>query len=295
MARSSACPPKSSLLVASFTMGRERSVRRIEGYGRKSESGAENYAPRLHSPPSASSAARPLFWMAPNAPAPGARGSCGRPTRSTSRSINRLVARKPSESLAVERSAETIKAAYDSLDMPITSHRLAHGTIASAIYLAFRGADYADVAHPTSAPINLTKAVELIRDELLFLDKSGCPSRVFYSGILAMAIIALAVDPDAKAFIKQIADKRGNKIDGKMDPAESVLHLALITELMEPGRVSSYQAELFSRALRGFDKWRNAKRKPARAHTKGVLTKIEPGPFVQEFRVCKRIQDRIDL
>lgn len=198
-------------------------------------------------------------------------------------------------SQTVERSAETIKAAYDALDMRMTSHRLAHGTIASAIYLAFRGADYADEAHPTRAPINLTKAVELIRDELLFLDECGCPSRVFYSGILAMAILALAVDPDAKAFIKQIADKRGNKIDGKMDPAESVLHLALITELMEPGRVASYQAELFSRALRGFDKWRNAKRKPARAYTKGMLTAVAPAPFVSEFRARKRIDGRLDL
>lgn len=198
-------------------------------------------------------------------------------------------------SQTVERSAETVKGAYEKLGMTMTSHRLAHGAIANAIYLAFRGSNYEDEDHPTSAPINLTEAIGLVRKELIALDALGCPSRIFYSGILAMAIIALAVDPDAKTFIAQIAEKRGNKIDGKMDPAESVLHLALVTELMEPGRAAAYQAELFSRALRGFDKWRNAKRKPERAITKGVLTAIDPAPFVAEFRKCKGIEGRIDL
>ncbi|WP_133162399.1 hypothetical protein [Hyphococcus luteus] len=195
----------------------------------------------------------------------------------------------------VERSADAVKGAYDAFDMKMTSHRLARGAIGSAIYLAFRGSVFEDDNHPTAAPINLREAVGLIKGELVFLDKLGCSSRTFYSGILAMAIIALAVDPDAKEFIERIAAKRGNKVDGMMDPAESVLHLALITELKEPGRGAAYQAELFSRALRGFDKWRNAKKMPARAYTKGVLTAIDPEPFVREFRAVKGIEDRIDL
>ncbi len=163
----------------------------------------------------------------------------------------------------VERSAETIQAAYQKFSMQITSHRLSHGAIGNAIYLAFRGSNYEDEAHPTSAPINLTEAVGLIRKELKLLDGFGCPSRVFYSGILAMAIIALAVDPDFEEFISQIAEKRGNKVDGKMDPAESVLHLALITELMEPGRAPHTNPNSFGRALRGFDKWQTPSANPS--------------------------------
>lgn len=198
-------------------------------------------------------------------------------------------------SQSVERSAQVVKGAYEDLGMTMSSHRLAHGTIANAIYLAFRGSVYEDDAHPTAAPINLPEAVALIKDELLFLDGLGCPSRIFYSGILAMAIIALATEPAAKELITRIAEKRGNKTDGKMDPAESVLHLALITELMEPGRVAAYQAELFARALRGFDKWRKARRRPTRALTKGVLTALDPAPFVREFRAVKGIEGRVDL
>ena len=195
----------------------------------------------------------------------------------------------------VERSAEAVKTAYQKLGMKMSSHRLSHGAIASALYLAFRGSYFEDEDHPTGAPINLYDAVALVKEELLFLDELGCSSRIFYSGILAMAIIALAVEPDAKDFIRRIAEKRGNKVDGKMDPAESVLHLALITELKEPGRVAAYQAELFSRSLRGFDKWRNANTKPARAYTKGVLTAIDPAQFVAEFRRVKEIENRVDL
>lgn len=195
----------------------------------------------------------------------------------------------------VERSADAVKKAYRSLSMEMTSHRLAHGAIASALYLAFRGSYFEDEDHPTEAPINLYEAVALVKEELLFLDGLGCSSRIFYSGILAMAIIALAVEPDAKDFVKRIAEKRGNKVDGKMDPAESVLHLALITELKEPGRLAAYQTELFSRSLRGFDKWRNSKKKPARAFTKGVLTSIDPAQLVAEFRRVKGIEDRVDL
>ncbi len=217
--------------------------------------------------------------------------------------VHQLMSLAQAESIAaayetsqlVERSADAVKGAYHDLGMEMSSHRLAHGAIGSAIYLAFRGSLFEDGAHPTGAPINLREAVGLIKEELLFLDRLGCSSRIFYSGILAMAIIALGVDPDAKDFIERIATKRGNKIDGKMDPSESVLHLALITELKEPGRVAAYQTELFSRALRGFDKWRNSGKKPSRAFTKGVLTAIDPKPYIREFRARKGIEDRIDL
>lgn len=195
----------------------------------------------------------------------------------------------------VERSADAIKGAYNAGDMAITSPLLAHGAIGTAIYLAFRGSVFEDQNHPSGAPINLREAVPLIKDELLFLDSLNCPTRVFYAGILAMAIVALALDPNAKEFIQKIAEKRGSMIDGKMDPVASVSHLALVTELMQPGRKADYQAELFSRSLRGFDKWRNAGKKPSRVNTKGVLTAIDPQPFIKEFRTKKDIVGRVDL
>lgn len=199
------------------------------------------------------------------------------------------------ESQRVEQSAKAIKGAYADLNMNIKSHRLRHGNIGLAIYLAFRGSLFEDENHLTGAPINLREAVALIKDELLFLDNLDIPTRVFYFGILAMAIVALAVDPNAKELIEKVSTKQGSKIKGKMDPVESILYLATIAEIKGPGHSTAYQKELYSRALHGFDKWRNANKKPARALTKGMITAVDPGPFVAEFRAAKGITDRIDL
>jgi hypothetical protein len=207
----------------------------------------------------------------------------------------RRVAEGYKSSQKIERSAAAIQAAYREHGLTIQSHRLTHGAIGNAIYLAFRGSVFEDSGHGTKAPINLVDAVGVLREEIAFLDELGCPSRVFFSGILAMSFIALAIDPKSADLVEKIALKRGNKKDGKMDPAEAVLHLALVTEVLEPGRGAAYQAELFARSLRGFDKWRSAKSRPSRAWTKGILTATDPAPFVNEFRTAKGIAGRIDL
>lgn len=195
----------------------------------------------------------------------------------------------------IERSESTILAAYKTHGLSLTSARLASGWIAHAIDFAFRGSVFGAEAHPSSIPINLTDAIGLITEELAFLDQTGCPKNVFYSGILGMSILGLGIDERAKEFVERIARKSGNKRDGKMDPVEGVVFLALLTDLKDRADVEQYQPELFARSLRGLSAWLDGDAPGSRYWFKSQLQKADPQPLIRRFREAKGIVDRSDL
>jgi len=199
-------------------------------------------------------------------------------------------------------SVAQIMAGYQDNGLKLSSTRLKDGRIANALYLAFRG-EYGS-EDDDREPMNLRKAIGCVRDELVFLDNLGCPSRVFYSGVLAVAILGLAVDPRARGFVERIARKQGNKRDGLMDPVECVLFLVTLTDMMDRSQTLNYQPELFRRCLRALEAWLStsavqALNEPPSAHSsfwfKGKLREHDPSTYVRSFREEKKILNQVDL
>ncbi len=194
-----------------------------------------------------------------------------------------------------DSSASVIKAAYKQHGLELKTARLKEGTIAQALYFCFRGSLFWAEDHPSEVPINLTDAVGLLKDELRFLEDLKCPRNVFYTGILGMALQALAISPDAKEFIRRVAKKEGDKERGAMNPVEGVLFLASLADRKKIADLRAFQPELYRRSLRGLSLWISRNDEKTKYWYKGVFQELDPADFVAEFRSKKNILDRIDL
>ncbi|MEL6277275.1 MAG: hypothetical protein AAFR28_00155 [Pseudomonadota bacterium] len=216
----------------------------------------------------------------------------------------RALHRKYREKGDIDYSRAQILSAYDKLGLNLSSTRLKHGEIAQALYLAFRGSYISDKKHGFDAPLNLGAAVECVAAELQFLDSIGCPTRVFFTGVLAMGLIGVGLDDAAKPFLEKIAKKAGNKRDGYMDPVDAVVFLTTMCEMMDRSRSIQFQPELFKRSLRGLVAWLDHENDgvrygpqagESRYWFKGKLREIDAAPLIADFRARKGIAGRRDL
>jgi len=205
----------------------------------------------------------------------------------------------------LDTSFDQITAGYRKHKLELNSHRLKDGRLAVPLYLAFRGAYPFEEDGPFDQPINLTKAVGVVADELRFLDKTGCPKEVFTSGVLAAAILGLAIDDKAKSFVTRLAEGKGNKIDGMKDPVEALLTLTSWCSYMNRAETNKFQPELFRRSLRCLEGWLGEKdpevtlASPMIARRKfwisGKARDIDPDPIIQRFRTVKNVEGVPDL
>ncbi len=125
---------------------------------------------------------------------------------------------------AAETVFDKVSGAFSEQGLVLTSKRLRSGTIADALSIATRGvARGEDAEGGTSDEFDVYNAVALYAQELRLLDTVNPQNEVFYTGLLAAALLSLAVDPTTLEFFRAISENRGIVKEGLMDPIAGVL------------------------------------------------------------------------
>ena len=195
----------------------------------------------------------------------------------------------------LEGSPEQIRNAFETHGLDVSSYRLKHGKFVAAVYLAFRGSFWNTPQHDYVAPIDLTAAIGVLKEEISSLDEIDCPNGVFPTGVLAMAFVGLATEPAAIDFIAKIARREGNMRDGLKDPVQGVLALTELCSYMGKAKAVEFQPELYKRSLRGLARWCEGDTGRNRYWAKDRLWVMDVAPWVERFRRAKKITNRIDL
>ncbi|WP_375208159.1 hypothetical protein [Hyphococcus sp.] len=144
---------------------------------------------------------------------------------------------------------DEIQAAFRENDLSLNSRRLKHGLLVQAFTLALRGRIK---TASDEAPLNLREAVGLFRDELLLLDKAMPSAEIFQTGVVAAALICLTLYPKQEIFFEKLAQEKGNKRDGLLDPVECVLSLVEKIRNQGTASIDAVQEDLCARTVRAF-------------------------------------------
>jgi len=157
---------------------------------------------------------------------------------------------------AAESQNDRIYGAMSQAGLQLTSKRLRDGFIVDALNIALRGCTRKDQDKRTVPELDLYAAVDAYSDELAALDSVEPQPEIFYGGVVAAALIALAQDQDVLAFFQRLSDRDGNIKDGRPDPVQAVLEQILAMKHQRSAWVNAMQVDLCARTLRALDVWR---------------------------------------
>lgn len=190
---------------------------------------------------------------------------------------------------AVQRGArqfyEQVRTIYEQLGISIRSPRLSRGFIIDALNIVTRGAPRGKQDKRSyREEIDLRETVRHFRPEIEMIDSINPPFDIFYSGVLAAAFLTLALNPQRLTFFAKLAAKQGTKLQGRMDPIESVLNL------LDSARLKKTQAQtqidLCARTIRAINTWDLGENNP-RYWMKNIVTPVDLPSVVREVKRLK--------
>ncbi|MFO1351547.1 MAG: hypothetical protein U1F68_13120 [Gammaproteobacteria bacterium] len=196
---------------------------------------------------------------------------------------------------AAETSFDKVFGAYREHGLTLTSKRLKNGFIVDALNIALRGVTRANQDKRKFPEIDIYKAVGAFKDELMLLDGVNPQPEVYYSGVIAAALIALSLYPHGIDFFQKLAGREGNKRNGRMDPVEAVLVFVDRLKQERSSWVNAQQEELCARTFRAFLAWEQGRQDKGQFWFKSKLRAIDVRPFIQEMKVKKAITDELQL
>ena len=146
---------------------------------------------------------------------------------------------------------DTVQAGFRAHNLKLSSRRLKQGHLYQALCLALRG----QIKDETKAPLDVEWAIGVLRDELIALDSVNPRSEIYQTGLVAAGLIGLTLYPDSLEFFQRVSDDEGNKVNGFMDPVESVLAIVNTIRLQQTSTIEAVQEDLCGRALRAHFAW----------------------------------------
>lgn len=147
---------------------------------------------------------------------------------------------------------DTVQAAFREHSLKLESRRLKQGHLYQALSLAIQGRIKET---GNAAPIDVSWAVGVFRDELEALDSVNPRSEIYQTGLVAAGLIGLALYPDSLEFFERISNDEGNKVNGFMDPVECVLSIVNTIRLQQTSTIEAVQEDLCARTLRAQLAW----------------------------------------
>jgi hypothetical protein len=188
---------------------------------------------------------------------------------------------------AAEQPADKIWGAYRQHDLAVTSNRLRRGLIGTALGIALQGRKY----RPPNkgGTLDVYDAVGYFRDELLIIDGLAVDSKVYPSGVLAAALLALSLYPEQIEFWRMVSRREGTKQQGLMDPVEAVLEEVNELRTSRKGLQVGKQVELAGRTMRGYLAWLNREQEKNQYWFSNRLREIELDPYIAEVKALKGI------
>lgn len=196
---------------------------------------------------------------------------------------------------AAETVFDKVTGAFSEQGLVLTSKRLRSGTIADALSIATRGvARGEDAEGGTSGEFDVYGAVELYSEELQLLDTVNPQNETFYTGVLAAALLALALDPSTLEFFRALSEEQGQTRDGRLDPVAGVLgNIAKMKN--KHARFRREQERLCESTLGAVQVWRQGTQAPGywssgRYEPLNVLKMVHQ---VREHKILRRISGTI--
>ena len=193
---------------------------------------------------------------------------------------------------AAETKYDKVYGAYRACGLQLRSKRLRNGFIVDALNIALRGA-----ARPGQDKrklpneIDVYKAVAVLKEELTLLDSVDPQPDVFYSGVIAAALIGLSLYPEEISFFQKLAAREGNKQAGRMDPVEAILVHVDTLKQQHASWVNAHQEDLCARCLRALLAWRGGQHNKGQYWFKTKIRALDIDPLVQAMKAKKGIAD----
>lgn len=192
---------------------------------------------------------------------------------------------------------DQIYAAYRECGFQPRSNRLRHGFLNDALNIALRGA--VRTQQERGRPeVNLYRAVAVFKPELELLDGLDPQPQPFYSGVVAAALIGLALFPVDRVleFFEKLKRGEGNRKEGRSDPVDAVL--TVISQMSrERTRIrAARQTELCARTLRGLLTWLAGPEKQRNQYwLQYGIKAVDMVPLLEKMKAKKGIRDEPTL
>lgn len=196
-------------------------------------------------------------------------------------------------STAAKTRYDQIYGAFRECGFQPRSKRLRHGFLNDALNIALRGGIRGQQSRALPE-VNLYRAVAVFRPELELLDGIDPEPRPFYSGVVAAALIGLALYPPERVldFFTKLQNGEGNRKDGRSDPVDAVLNVIQQMTLEKRAAQTGLQADLCARALRGLVTWLAGPETQRNQYwLKTSIHAIHLEPLLAELKAKKGIRD----
>lgn len=188
---------------------------------------------------------------------------------------------------AAERPTDMVWGAYRQHGIEISSGRLRGGLIMPALAIALLGNRYRPATKNPNLRIDPYEAVGLFRHELQILDELCVDRGVFASGVLATALLCLAVHPQEREFWSRLSRREGAKQDGKVDPVEAVLQEIDGMRVAKRGSFGAAQVELAGRTMRGFEAWLHRNEPGNQYWFSNRVRELDLDPYIDAVKTLK--------
>ena len=187
---------------------------------------------------------------------------------------------------------DQVYGAYREHGLQIHSKRLRHGAIVDALWIASTGATRTNREPDDERHIDLHEAVRIFKKELLLLDTVNPQPEIYYSGVVAAALIDLTLYPEDIEYFRKLSAKEGNKREGHMDPVEAVLRYV---DRVKGKRAKMHQEDLCRRTLRAVKAWREGPNGDSQYWFKNQIHAMPVDGLLEQVRTKKAIGPELYL
>ena len=146
---------------------------------------------------------------------------------------------------------DQVRNAYRECGLELKSRRLKAGTIGLALQIAAQGTSkYTDP--------DVAGAVRMFAEELRQLDLIDPPNEMFQTGIVAAALLAMALDPAHLRYFARLMQRKNQEIrrkNGLLDPIAALLNMINNLQKKRGSWYKAQQFELCAAALTGAFAW----------------------------------------
>jgi hypothetical protein len=189
---------------------------------------------------------------------------------------------------AVEKQQDRVTGAMRQLKLNFHSKRLRYGAITDALSIAMRG-----VARGTDAfgqdydDFDVYVAMEQFTPELRLLDAVDPQPEVFHTGVVAAALLSLALDARTIEFWLKVSKPMGKKKEEpRVTPMQAIHRLMKDTKEQGTGRDKVTQEAICATVLGAIDRWQLGDSEPAY----WVTDPIEPGDVIAAVRKVRELK-----
>lgn len=177
------------------------------------------------------------------------------------------------------------------IGLELKSRRLRHGAFADVLSLAWRGKTRGiDSTGRKYEDFDIRQALATFEPELRLLDSIGPTPEVFYTGVCAAALLALAVDANSIEFFKDLADPVISLREAPpYTPVQAVRHeIELLRQKKKSARDRYAQETLCAVVLGAVELWQRGSSTPG-YYSDGTLQPVRVIDRVRAMHAAKGI------